>query len=125
MTRRETPPGTSSTAAPSTPSTALTAFSTLATQLPQVSPSTSYSTPILAGGVALASVEQQLQPGEDAEVRGSSVREGVFMSVPLCAEMRRVLWLNGCKEANNHLVLRDIPLTDNNEKIPLGGMQVK
>lgn len=64
-------------------------FSTLALQPPQVRPSTEYSTPgELSCGVWLASAEQQPQPEEEAEVRGSSVRDGACMSVPLFAEMR-------------------------------------
>lgn len=97
-TRREIPPGTSSTVAVSTPSTALTAFSTLALQLPQVKPSKENPIPGAVSGACAVSVEQQPHPVEEAEVTGSSVRDGVCMSVPFAAEDSMVLWLNGCKE---------------------------
>lgn len=43
-------------------------------------------------------MEQQPQPEEEA-VKGSSVRDGVCMSVPFIAEkVRWELWLNGSKE---------------------------
>ena len=85
MVRRETPPGTRSTLADSTPSTAEIERCTFATQLAQVSPSTPYALPVSEGGAEMVSFEQQPQPDEE-DAKGSSVRDGVCMSVPFIAE---------------------------------------